>query len=259
MEKNSIHLGDCLELMKNIEDKSIDLILCDPPYGSTACHWDTIIPFELLWEQYRRIIKDNGAIVLTASQPFTSLLVCSNLKMFKYQWIWQKNRYGNFIMASRQPIKEQEDVCVFSKASSSTTGNIKMIYNPQFVDVQQNKYQHHKQKDIDTPTKGSVGYSFNRNINEGAFPENIIQFDFDKDRLHPTQKPVALFEYLIKTYTNEGDLVLDNCAGSFTTAIAAINTNRNYICMEKYETYFNIGKDRIKNHLAEQHSKLFSN
>ena len=200
--------------------------------------------FEPLWKQYKRIIKDNGAIVLTASQPFTSIAIVSNLEMFKYCWVWIKNRYGNFIMASRQPLKEQEDILIFSKGSASTTGKNKMTYNPQYIGKQKNRYQKHKEK-YSNLGKAKVGYIFKRNINKGAFPKNIIKFDFDKKRLYPTQKPVALFAYLIKTYTNEGDLVLDNCAGSGTTGVACENLKRNYILIEKEKKYADIAKRRI--------------
>ncbi len=242
---SKIICGDCLEVMPNILDKSIDMILCDLPYGTTACKWDTVIPFEPLWKQYKRIIKDNGAIVLTASQPFTSALVMSNVKMFKYCWVWIKNKYGNFIMASRQPIKEQEDILIFSKGSASTTGKNKMIYNPQYIGEQKNKYQRHKEKHSNLG-KTKIGYIFKRNINEGTFPKNIIKYNFDKKRCHPTQKPVALFEYLIKTYTNKGDLVLDNCAGSGTTGVACKNLGRNYILIEKEKEYCEIAEKRIR-------------
>lgn len=233
---NTVLQGDCLIEMKKIPDKSIDLILADLPYGTTACKWDTIIPFEPLWEQYKRIIKDNGAIVLTASQPFTSALVMSNPDWFKYQWVWDKKIPSGMSYARFQPMRQHEDVLVFCKG--------KTIYNAQMIKR-------------DKPIKGggmSKGETTN-NQNLVALkktydyknPTSIITFDkIRKDSLHPTQKPVALFEYLIKTYTNEGDLVLDNCAGSFTTAIAAENTKRNWICMEQLEEYCEIGRRRIE-------------
>ena len=250
MKKNSIHLGDCLELMKDIPDKSIDMILCDLPYGTTACKWDTIIPFDKLWEQYERIIKPNGAIVLTSSQPFTSALVMSNPKLFRYEWIWIKNRGSNFALANKMPIKEHESVLVFYKKLPT--------YNP----IKQQRAESGKErvKTIINPSTVSENYGGivlqeGKIYDELRFPSSWQKFNCEVG-LHPTQKPTELFEYLIKTYTNEGDLVLDNCAGSFTTAIAAINTNRNYICMEKDETYFNIGKNRIEKHLQEQQFKL---
>lgn len=246
MKINEIYLGDCLELMpKHIEDKSIDMIFCDLPYGTTGCKWDTIIPFDKLWNEYKRVIKPNGAIVLFGSEPFSSALRMSNIKMYKYDWKWIKNRYGNFIMASRQPIKEHEDICVFSFASAGTTGKVKMIYNPQYTGEQKNKTQSHKEVK-NSLGKSKIGYAFKRNINKGAFPKNVLNFDFDKDRLHPTQKPLALIEYMIKTYTNEGDLILDNTCGSGTTGLGAKNLNRNYIMMEQDPKYYEIACKRVQ-------------
>lgn len=244
VSRSTFYQGDCLVEMDKIADKSVDMILCDLPYGTTACKWDSVIPFEPLWKHYERIIKDNGAIVLFCSEPFSSLLRCSNLKLYKYDWKWIKNRYGNFIMASRQPIKEQEDIAVFSKASASTTGKIKMNYNPIFTEEQKNRTQEHKEKHNNLG-KTKVGYNFKRNINEGSFPKNVMKFDFDKYRLHPTQKPIALMEYLIKTYTNEGETVLDNCMGSGTTGVACKKTGRNFIGIEKDEKYFEIAVSRV--------------
>jgi site-specific DNA-methyltransferase (adenine-specific) len=223
--------GDCLEVMKDIPDKSIDMILCDLPYGTTACKWDTIIPFEPLWEQYKRIIKDNGAIVLTASQPFTSALVMSNIKMFKYEWIWEKEQGVNFLLSKKQPLKITENILVFYKQQA--------VYNPQMT--------------VGKPYTSGKGTSgdVSGNVvkvqtkNEGTrFPKNLIKINRETG-LHPTQKPVALFEYLIKTYTNEGDSVLDNCAGSGTTGVACKNLNRNYILIEKEPEYVKIIKHRL--------------
>ena len=226
-----IYHGDCLEIMPTLADKSIDMILCDLPYGTTACKWDTVIPFEPLWTQYKRLIKDNGAIVLTASQPFTSALVMSNPNMFKYCWYWKK-RPVNFLNAKHQPMRNIEDVLVFG-------GSVN--YNPQGL----LKQHHINKRSNSTETNGAHGLA---NVSEFTnYPTQVLETTGERG-LHPTQKPVALFEYLIRTYTNEGDTVLDNCAGSFTTAIACMNTNRNYICIEKDEKYFEIGKDRIANH-----------
>ena len=234
---NTVIQGDCLEVMKDIPDKSIDMILCDLPYGTTACKWDTVIPFEPLWEQYKRIIKNNGAIVLTASQPFTSALVMSNTKMFKYEWIWEKERASNFFTANKTPMKYHENICVFYKSQPT--------YNPQFILGRPN---HSAGKDGIGKSK-SEHYGFNmfkdRENSQMKYPSSIIKVNKDKPGFHPTQKPVALFEYLIKTYTNEGDLVLDNCAGSGTTGIACINTNRNYILIEKEQEYIDIINKRI--------------
>lgn len=236
---NEVHLGDCLELMKDIPDKSIDMILCDLPYGTTACKWDIIIPFDRLWEQYERIIKDNGAIVLTASQPFTSVLVSSNLKMFKCEWIWEKEQGANFQLVKRQPLKIHESVLVFSKN--------KHVYNPQGISIC-NILKSNKNKNgrLYEPSSELKRDFYTQSVS--GYPKSIIRINRERG-FHPTQKPVALFEYLIKTYSNEGDIVLDNCAGSGTTAIACVNTNRNYILMEKEEKYFDIIKERIQKHI----------
>jgi len=240
--------GDCLEKMKDIPDKSIDMILCDLPYGTTACKWDVVIPFEPLWEQYKRIIKDRGAIVLFGSEPFSSYLRMSNIKQYKYDWIWYKNRPSGMANAKYKPMTNHEIISVFCKSKTK--------YNP-ILEERDLKAQYTRLKEkpfsrthYGSNTQGNMGkqtkeYSCLRN------PTTVKKFDVvsnNKGRLHPTQKPVALFEYLIRTYTNEGDTVLDNCAGSFTTAIACLNTNRNYICIEKDDKYFEIGKNRIANH-----------
>jgi len=228
--------GDCLEEMKNIPDKSIDMILCDLPYGTTACKWDTIIPLEPLWEQYKRIIKDNGAIVLTASQPFTSALVMSNIKMFKYEWVWNKNRGTGIFNAKKSPLKSHENVLVFYKKQP--------IYNPQFTEGKPYTAKQGKQSDAFGLNTGKEIIT----INDGKrYPLSSMYFISTNGRnVHPTQKPVALFEYLIKTYTNEGDLVLDNCAGSGTTGVACKNLNRNFIGIELDKDYFEIAKKRIE-------------
>ncbi len=251
MELNQVICGDCLEVMKDIPDKSIDMILCDLPYGTTACKWDTIIPFEPLWEQYKRIIKDNGAIVLTASQPFTSALVMSNIKMFKYEWIWEKTMPNNFCQAKYQPMKYHENILVFAKA--------KTIFNPimeERSEVGKDRLKN-SGKVLDGSNNTSQFMSFKRGQGiyreydkNKVYPKSVHKVgsvpNCNGTKLHPTQKPVALFEYLIKTYTNEGDLVLDNCAGSGTTGVACINLNRNYILIEKEPKYIEIINNRIK-------------
>ena len=229
---------DCLEGMKKIDDKSIDMILCDLPYGTTACKWDTVIPFEPLWEQYERVIKDNGAIVLTASQPFTTALINSNIKYFRYSWIWEKEQGVNFLMAKKQPLKVHEDICIFSKKQT--------IYNPQMT---QGKPYISGKGDSGEVT-GKVKKIQAKNSGT-RYPKSVVQFKRETG-LHPTQKPVALFEYLIKTYTNENELILDNCMGSGTTAIACINTNRNYIGFEKDKQYYDIANQRIKVFQSEE-------
>ena len=257
IEPNNIYLGDCLDLMKYIPDKSIDMILCDLPYGTTACKWDTIIPFEPLWEQYKRIIKDNGAIVLTASQPFTSALVMSNLGMFKYSWIYKKRCASNFAQAKYAPMKEHEDVLVFA--------NGKVNYYPikeerQGSGKERARYAYsdksrHASGDFVGNIKGEYDKENDSGNDEMRYPSSVQEFNNRArgDRgFHPTQKPVALCEYLIKTYTNEGETVLDNCIGSGTTAIACINTNRNFIGIEKEPKYFEIAKKRIESVTAVQ-------
>ena len=232
---NTVLQGDCLELMKDIPDKSIDMILCDLPYGTTACKWDTIIPFEPLWEQYKRIIKDNGAIVLTASQPFTSALVMSNIKMFKYEWIWNKNRGTGIFNAKKAPLKSHENVLVFYSKQPK--------YNPQMTEGEPYTAKQGKQSDSFGLNTGKEIITINKGERYPLSSQYFISTN--GHNVHPTQKPVALFEYLIKTYTNEGDLVLDNCAGSGTTGVAARNTGRNFILMEKEQEYIDIINKRL--------------
>ena len=236
IELNRIYNEDCLEGMKRIPDKSIDMILCDLPYGTTACKWDTVIPFEPLWEQYERIIKDNGAIVLFSSEPFTSFLVQSNIKRFKYKWIWQKEQGVNPLLSKKQPLNDIEEICVFYKKQC--------LYNPQFIDGKPYTITRDKKErlcEINNHT-----FKQTTTINKGKrYPKRILQFN-RQTGLHPTQKPVALCEYLIKTYTNEGETVLDNCMGSGTTAVACINTNRNYIGFELDKHYCEIANERIR-------------
>ena len=239
--KEEVIQGDCLEVMKDIPDKGIDMILADLPYGTTACKWDTIIPFEPLWEQYKRIIKDNGAIVLTASQPFTAALIMSNPKMFKYEWIWEKDGGSNFATTKYQPMKEHENVLIFGK------GTLK--YNQQ----KQERIGSRKgkiTKTIDSGRKDSVYGTQNGGkvleVSELRTPRSIQRFNRERG-LHPTQKPVALFEYLIKTYTNEGDLVLDNVAGSGTTGVACKKLGRQFILIESSPEYIEIINKRLAN------------
>jgi site-specific DNA-methyltransferase (adenine-specific) len=237
LERNKIYLGDCLEVMKDIPDKSIDMILCDLPYGTTACKWDTVIPFEPLWVQYERVIKDSGAIVLTASQPFASALVMSNLRLFKHEWCWDKVNSSSGLHAKRQPLKSHENILVF--------GKYVINYFPQKEEA---KRRVDKERDIPN------GEAFNCKTvkrvydNNGLkYPKSVLRISnaSQQGKVHPTQKPIALFEYLIRTYTNKGDTVLDNCIGSGTTAVACINTNRFFIGIEKDENYFNIAQKRL--------------
>lgn len=246
---NSIVNADCLEAMKLIPDKSIDSIITDLPFGITACKWDVVIPFEPLWEQYKRIIKPNGAIALFGSQPFTSALVMSNPKWFKYEWIWEKSIVGNIFNCKNSPLKNIENISVFSPASIANGSNVMMKYYPQGlirIDKQRNNTTDGKLKN------NTIGFRPSRTGNyrqtQTNYPKQILKYAADYGGIHPTQKPVKLIEYLIKTYTQEGELILDNTAGSGTLAIAAINTNRNYICIEKDPHYFEVMRDRIANH-----------
>ena len=235
MNVNTIFNMDCLAGMKMIPDKSIDMILCDLPYGTTACKWDTIIPFEPLWEQYNRVIKEDGAVVLFSVQPFTTQLINSNIKNFRYNWYWEKNISSGFCYARYQPMRKLEDICVFYKKFGS--------YKPQgLIELKNPKYSKKNiKKGIYSSGLDKIHISKYTN-----YPNNILHFSKDKENYHPTQKPVSLLEYLIKTYTNENELVLDNCMGSGSTGVAAINTNRRFIGIEKEEKYFEIAKERIK-------------
>lgn len=235
--------GDCLELMKDIKSGGIDMILCDLPYGTTACKWDIIIPFQPLWEQYERIIQPNGVIVLTGAEPFTSLLITSNLKLFKYDLVWQKTHPKGHLNAKKAFMRAHENICIFYKKPpvynpQKTSGHIRKVAKTNYVKEADGK---------------SVYGSENRNTDYDSterYPLSVQIFsNADLSNVqHPTQKPVPLFEYLIRTYTNPGDTVLDNCSGSGTTAIACINTGRKFICMEKDETYYKKSVERIENH-----------
>lgn len=247
LEINKIHCGDCLELMKQIPDKSIDMVLCDLPYGTTACSWDIIIHFGELWKQYERIIKHKGAIVLTASQPFTSLLVTSNIRLFKYELIWVKTKFNSgFAHAKNKPLKKHENVLLFSKGVTNHTQltNKRMSYYPQGL-IKTSK----KRRRNTTYTNVSFGKrpSFRDTTQEYTnYPQSILSFDLEiKKPLHPTQKPIELFKYLIKTYTQEGQLVLDNCIGSGTTAVACQQTGRCFIGIEKEQKYVDIANKRL--------------
>src|SRR5574344_1255576 len=238
LEINKIYNMDCLEGMKLIDDKSIDCIICDLPYGTTQCKWDTIIPFEPLWEQYNRIIKDNGAIVLFGSEPFSSTLRLSNIKYYKYDWIWDKVKGTGSLNAKRQPMRNHELISVFYKKQC--------IYNPQKTYGHKMK-KSYRSKDLQTDVYGEMKNDYTYESTE-RYPRSIQVFSTDTQNssLHPTQKPVALIEYLIKTYTNEGELILDNCIGSGTTAVSCVNTGRNYLGFEKEKEYFDIAVKRVE-------------
>ena len=247
--------GDCLELMQDIPDKSIDAIIADLPYGTTACKWDSIIPFEPLWEQYKRIIKDNGAIVLFGSQPFTSALVVSNPSLFKYPLVWKKTRVQGFAQAPYRFMTEHEDILIFSKGGCAKNAKIRMKYNPQNL-IYRPK--------ISKGKKANASAHRIRKTDQKSFtsqwtnyPKSIIEIGSEfKDIVHPTQKPVALMEYLIKTYTNEGETVLDNTMGSGTTGVACVNTNRNFIGIELDDKYFEIAERRINDAIREKQLTL---
>ena len=230
--------GDCLELMKNIPDKSIDMVLCDLPYGTTKNNWDVVIPFDKLWEQYNRIIKDNGCIALFGSQPFTSRLVISNEKYFRYSLVWVKNKFSDFLNAKRKPMKVNEDICIFYKKQPT--------YNPQYTYGEPYK-RWNTQEAVDKQTNYGSHKSNIAQSDGKRLPLTVLNFNRVERPLHPTQKPVDLLEWLIKTYTNEGELILDNCMGVGSTGVACLNTGRNFIGIELDEKYFEIAKSRIEN------------
>lgn len=241
LKPNNIYLGDCLDLMSKINANSVDMIYADLPYGTTSCKWDTIIPLDSLWDHYKRIIKSNGAIVLHSSQPFTTKLISSNYKMFKYCWIWDKYIPSGMGFCRYQPMRQTEDIIIFCFKST--------VYNPQMIkrDVPI-KSGGNKQPKIYNKIKGCGDDTSYKKTYDYKQPINLIQFNkVRRGGVHPTQKPIALAEYLIKTYTNENDLVLDSCSGSGTTALACKNLNRKFICIEKEEKYFDISLERLKN------------
>ena len=238
MSKIELFQGDCLEIMKNIPDKSVDMVFCDLPYGTTACKWDTVIPFDELWEQYKRIIKEDGVIALFGAEPFSSNLRMSNLKMYKYDWVWVKSRNSNPSLAKSQPLRHYENIIIF--------GNKKVRYYPQMIDGEEYKTR-----------KGAGGRFAGNKVNKSEqkvekrtqrYPKNVIEFKscYPNETVHPTQKPVELLEYLIKTYTQEEEIILDNCMGSGSTGVAALNTNRKFIGIELDNNYFDIAKKRIE-------------
>lgn len=252
-----LYKGNCLEVMNLIPDGSIDAIITDPPYGTTACKWDSVIPFDLMWEQLNRIIKPNGAIVLFGSEPFSSALRMSNIKNYKYDWIWHKNMGGGFATAKKQPLKRHEIISVFYKNQCT--------YNPQMESYSESTKKRFKQGErinIDRQKKNKTGEILNINrteynidYNKGTYPTSVKFYKrphiANGNSLHPTQKPVELIEYLIKTYTNENQTVLDFTMGSGTTGIACKNLNRNFIGIEMDDKYFELAKNRIENHIIQ--------
>jgi len=233
MPNMNLMLGNCLERMKEIPDGSVDMVLTDPPYGTTACKWDSVIPLEAMWEQLKRVIKPDGAIVMTASQPFTTTLISSNMKGYKYNWVWNKRAFSNQMMAKKQPLRITEDVVVFNSR----------IYKPQGL-IECNKVTRQGSKITDNIGGGKRSKSYIQTHTN--YPKNILEFKKDRPSIHPTQKPVALMEYLIKTYTDEGETVLDFTMGSGTTGVACKSLDRNFVGIEMDEGYFNIAKERIE-------------
>lgn len=232
--KHTLLHGDCLEVMATIPDNSIDMVMTDPPYGTTACKWDSIIPLEPMWEQLKRITKPKGAIVMTASQPFTSILVASNLKMFRQSLVWEKNKSTGHLNAKKTHMRAHEDIVIFYSKLPT--------YSPQMGEG--TAYSNHHKAGDSGECYGDVAESRRNNV-KTRYPRSVIKFDVDMKPVHPTQKPVALMEYLIKTYTNEGETVLDFTMGSGTTWVAALQTGRNFIGIEKGNKYFQIATDCI--------------
>lgn len=263
-----LYQGDCLEEMNKVTNESVDLIVCDLPYGTTdrsgvenkgsnrLLKWDTIIPLDLLWDHYKRILKPTGTVVLTADQPFTSMLVLSNLDWFKYEWIWKKKKTTGFLHANARPMKETEDIIVFSPlgaSGASVKANKNMTYNPQgLIEKNVKKKNNAKRLGKFLYQPDHMGAN-NKLLHETEYeqkwtnyPSEIIEFGLDRNVIHPTQKPVALMEYLIKTYSNEGETVLDNCMGSGATGVAAVKCNRKFIGIEMDTNYFVKAKERIE-------------
>jgi DNA modification methylase len=246
MLDSKIILGETIEEMSKLPNKSIDMILCDLPYGTTQCKWDSVIPFDKLWLQYERIIKSNGAIVLTASQPFTSNLVMSNLKLFRYSLVWEKSKSTGYLNSKKMPMRSHEDILIFYKNLPT--------YNPQMVEGSPyDKGVAHRPTEVYREQKGEIHV---KNDNGLRYPRSVQYFKTAESEgkvYHPTQKPIKLMEWLIKTYSNEDDIILDNCIGAGTTAIAAIRTNRRYIGIELDEKYFNITQQRVNEEISKKH------
>lgn len=271
MNTVKLYLGDCLEKMSLLADDSVDLILADLPYGTTdrsgkkgsrIFKWDSVIPLDQLWDQYRRVLKTNGTVVLTADQPFTSQLVMSNLEWFKYEWIWKKSRTTGFFTANYRPMKSTEDILVFSEggaaAASAKSGRGNMTYNPQGLIEKRVKKKNSKKRL--GKLLGNVDFvgANNKMLGDSEYeqkytnyPTEILEFAIETGTIHPTQKPVPLMEYLVKTYSNEGETVLDNVMGSGTTGLACIRSNRNFIGIEKEREYFDVALERVTEELSD--------
>jgi site-specific DNA-methyltransferase (adenine-specific) len=241
--------GDCLELMKDLPDKSIDAIIADLPYGMTKNNWDSVLPVDKLWEEYNRIIKDNGAIILFGNQPFSSTLIMSNLKMFRYSLVWEKNKFSDFLNAKRKPMKIHEDILIFYK--KQPTYNIQYWYGEPYK-------RWNTQEAVDKQTNyGNHKLNVSESKDGKRLPTTVLKFNRVERPSHPTEKPIDLMEWLIKTYTNENDTVLDNTMGSGTTGVACINTNRNFIGMELDDKYFEIAEKRINDTIKDKQCNLF--
>lgn len=253
MNMFELYQGDCLEIMKDIPDSSIDMVLTDPPYGTTACKWDSVIPFEPMWEQLKRIVKPRAAIVLFGAEPFSSVLRVSNLPMFKYDWVWSKSKAVGFVNAKLKPMPKHEIISVFSTGTTANRAKGNMSYNPQGLVTFNKTVRGRKGKATDSDGNGYGRPSMKDEVFQEFtnYPTTVLEFNNEGKPVHPTQKPVALMEYLIKTYTNEGDVVLDFTMGSGTTGVAARNLNRKFIGIELDEKYFQIAKERIENTLPE--------
>lgn len=248
MTTNTLYNGDCLEVMKDIPDKSIDLVLCDLPYGYIESKWDVQIPMEKLWEFYKKVLRDGGSVLLFGNEPFASYIRMSNVDWYKYDWYWHKNTFANFPQAPYMPLKNIETISVFSEGKIAPNAKLKMNYYPQgLLDCYK--------EIVDRPC--AVSFRPNRKPQsfvqtQTGYPKQLLRFDKDTEKFHPTQKPVALLEYLIKTYTKEGYTVLDNCMGSGSTGVACVNLNRNFIGIELEEKYFKIAEERINNAKKEE-------
>ena len=254
LRTSNVHLikGDCLEVMKNIKDKSIDMILCDLPYGTTECSWDNIIDFEKLWDSYERIIKDNGAMVLFGNEPFSTKLRNSRFNLYKYEWIWIKNVVTGHLEAKNKPLRKFENIIVFSKGNSANGCKNRITYNPQgLIEVNKTRKTSCTGSILGTrPSRQKGNIIVQKYTN---YPVNILEFKKDKGRLHPTQKPVELLKYLIKTYTTDGETILDNCMGSGSTgqAVLEVGGDRKFIGIELDDNYFDIAYNRINGYIYE--------
>jgi site-specific DNA-methyltransferase (adenine-specific) len=253
MDNFTLHHGDCLDLLTAIPDCSVDMVLADLPYGTTRSRWDSVIPLDALWEQYRRVTKPRAAIVLTAVQPFTTTLIASNLSMFRYCWTWKKTKHGNFMNAKNAPLRITEDIVVFSTGTMANGSSRRMPYNPQGL-----RRVERLRREVVRDDESTVG---NRPSRKGewvqgfeGYPSNLIVFPSVASPVHPTQKPTALLEYLIRTYTDDGAVVLDNAMGSGSTGVACLNTGRDFIGIERDPRFFEIAQDRISQARAQLHA-----